>query len=80
MEPFRPTVDRMALRLWRTGLAEVTAETKPAMASVMAEALETDRGVAPLSRCIEWAAQSLVQSLVDGEDRLRLPTSKEVPE
>ena len=80
MEPFRATVDRVALRLWRTGLAEVTAETKPAMASAMAEALETDRGIAPLSRCIEWAAQSLAQSLVDGEDRLRLPISKEVPE
>ena len=73
MEPFRPAVDRAALQLWRDGLEEVTAETKPEIAAIMVEALRTDRGVAPLSRCIEWAAQSLAQSIVDGADRLRLP-------
>lgn len=78
MEPFRPAVDRVALRLWRDGQDAVCAETKLEMATVMSEALRTDRGVAPLSRCVEWAAQSLVQSLVDGADRLRLPISGEV--
>ena len=77
MEPFRPFVDRTALRLWRAGLENVTAETKPAIAAVMADGAKTDRGNAPLSRCIEWAAQSLAQSLLDGVDRLRLPISKE---
>ena len=78
MEPFRPSVDRVALRLWKDGLDEVCAQTKTAMAAVLSEALRTDRGIAPLSRCIEWAAQSLVSSLVDGMDRLRLPISGEV--
>lgn len=77
MEPFRPFVDRAALRLWREGLDEVTAETKPAIAAVMADGVETDRGNAPLARCIEWAAQSLAQSLLDGVNRLRLPISRE---
>lgn len=73
MEPFRPAVDGAVLRLWRDGLEEVTVETKPEIAAVMAEALRTDRGVAPLSRCLEWTAQSLAQSVIDGADRLRLP-------
>ena len=73
MEPFRPSADRAVLRLWREGRPAVTADTKRAVVSVMTEALNTDRGIAPLSRCIEWAAQSLVQSLLDGRDRLRLP-------
>lgn len=75
MEPFRPAVDRAVLELWREGLDEVTPETKPEVAAVLAEALQTDRGVAPLSRCLEWAAQSLAQSLVEGVDKLRLPIS-----
>ena len=75
MEPFRPIVDRLALQLWRDGADEVTVETKYAMAAVMAEGLETDRGNAPLSRCVEWAAQSLAKSILDGVDRLRLPIS-----
>ena len=73
MEPFRPSADRAVLRLWRDGRTEVTAQTKQAIVSVMNEALHTDRGTAPLSRCIEWAAQSLVQSILDGANRLRLP-------
>ena len=75
MEPFRPIVDRLALHLWRDGADEVTAETKCAIAAVMAEGLQTDRGNAPLSRCVEWAAQSLAKSILDGVDRLRLPRS-----
>ena len=73
MEPFRPAVDRAVLALWHEGFEEVTAETKPALAAVMAQAVRTERGVAPLSRCVERAAQSLAQSVVDGEESLRLP-------
>ena len=78
MEPFRPAVDRAVLALWREGLEEVTGETKSALASVMAQTVRTDRGAAPLSRCVEWAAQSLAQSAVDGEDRLRLPIGEAI--
>ena len=73
MEPFRASVDRVVLRLWRDGFEEVTVDTKPAVAAVMTEALKTDRGIAPLSRCVEWAAQSLARSLITGIDQLRLP-------
>ncbi len=76
MEPFRPAVDRAALELWRDGLQEVDAETKPELVAVLVESQRTDRGAAPLSRCIEWAAQSLAQSVLDGRQRLRLPISE----
>ena len=73
MEPFRPAVDRAVLALWRDDRREVCPGTKRALAAVLAEAMETERGVAPLSRCIEWAAQSLAQSVAEAADRLRLP-------
>lgn len=75
MEPFRPAVDRVVRRLWHSGDEEVNANAKAELATVMVEAQRTDRGVAPLSRCVEWAAQSLAQSLLAGEDRLRLPAT-----
>ena len=75
MEPFRPAVDRVVRRLWCNGQDEVTAKAKAELAAVLVETQRTDRGVAPLSRCVEWAAQSLAQSLLAGEDRLRLPAA-----
>lgn len=75
IEPFRPSADRAVLDLWRDGHREVTPQTKRAIVTVMNEALRTDRGTAPLSRCMEWAAQSLAQSILDGADRLRLPVA-----
>lgn len=73
MEPFRPYVDSVVLELWRDGSREVNAETKPELVAVLVERQRTERGSAPLSRCVEWASQSLAQSLLDGCDRLRLP-------
>ena len=73
MEPFRPAVDRAVVALQRSGYMEVTSATKRQLASVMAEAVRTERGVAPLSRCVEWAAQSLAKSIVEGKNLLRLP-------
>ena len=73
MEPFRPAVDRAVLALWRDGLTEVSAQTKPVLVAVLVEAQLTDRGVAPLSRCVEWAAQSLAQSILDKREGMRLP-------
>ena len=73
MEPFRPAIDRAAAALWRSGEAEVSPATKPALVAAMTDELTTDRGAAPLSRCVEWAAQSLARSVMEGEDRLRLP-------
>ena len=73
MEPFRPAVDRSVLTLWRSGCEEVTPETKSALVAVMAQSVSTERGAAPLSRCVERAAQSLARSVVEGQDLLRLP-------
>ena len=73
MEPFRPAVDRAVRELWEDGSREVNAQTKPELVAVLVEARRTERGTAPLSRCIEWAAQSLAQSILDGCDRLQLP-------
>lgn len=73
MEPFRPSVDRAVLALWRVGHEHVTPETKPFLASVLAETMRLDRQTVPLSRCIERTAQSLAQSIVECEDRLLLP-------
>lgn len=73
MEPFRPAVDRAVVDLWSSGHEQVTPATKRTLAAVMAEAVRTDRGVAPLSRCVEWAAQSLARSVVEGQNLLRLP-------
>ncbi|MCQ3814815.1 MAG: type II CRISPR-associated endonuclease Cas1 [Acidimicrobiia bacterium] len=73
MEPFRPIVDCAVLTLWKSGFEQVTKETKPVLVSVMTESVRTERGDAPVSRCIEWAAQSLANSFLEGEDLLRLP-------
>ena len=78
MEPFRPAVDRAVRLLWRNGQDQVTAAAKTELATVLVEAQRTDRGVAPLSRCVEWAATSLAQSLLAGEDRLRLPVAADL--
>lgn len=73
MEPFRPAVDSAVLTLWQSGCEGVTAKAKAALVGVMAESVRTERGTAPLSRCIEWAAQSLAQSVVEEQNLLCLP-------
>ncbi|MDE0268182.1 MAG: type II CRISPR-associated endonuclease Cas1 [Acidimicrobiaceae bacterium] len=75
MEVFRPEIDRTVVALWRENHQTVTTETKPILAAVMAKAMSTERGIAPLSRCIEWVARSLAQSIVHGDDRLKLPNA-----
>lgn len=74
MEPFRPSVDRIVLSLWRAGHQLVTPETKPVLASVLAENMSFGGQAVPLSRCVERSAQSLAQSVIECEDRLRLPS------
>lgn len=74
MEPFRPSVDRIVLSLWRVGHAHVTPETKPVLASVLAESVQLDGQQVPLSRCVERSAQSLALSITEHADKLRLPT------
>lgn len=78
MEPFRPAVDRCVLALWSNGCRGVNADTKPALAAVLARSVRTERGAAPLSRCIEWAAQSLTKAVLAGESHIEIPTGHAV--
>ncbi len=73
MEPFRPAIDQTVLALWKSGCKSVTPGAKQSLVAVMAESTCTDRGTVPLSRCIEWAAQSLAQSVVEEQNLLCLP-------
>ena len=73
MEPFRAGVDRTVVEMWNEGKTAVDLEAKERLVAVMSMSMETIRGKAPLSRCVEWAAQSLVKSVLDSENRLSLP-------
>ena len=73
MEPFRPLVDYMAVRLVRAGSEEMTPETKRALAGVLTVDLATERGATPLQTCLERAAQSLAQSYEGGKAALVFP-------
>ncbi|MXV87173.1 MAG: type II CRISPR-associated endonuclease Cas1 [Acidimicrobiales bacterium] len=78
MEPFRPAVDRSVLELQREGHQAVDVHTKSALAAVLARGVTTSRGVTPLSRCVEWAAQSLTKAVLEGEPRIHLPDSRSI--
>ena len=65
MEPFRPLVDHSVYRLTISGVKEVTADAKRALARVLVTDMTTDRGTTPLQTCLERAAQSLAQSFED---------------
>ena len=65
MEPFRPLVDHSVYRLTISGVKEVTADAKRALARVLVTDMTTDRGTTPLQTCLERAAQSLAQSFGD---------------
>ena len=62
MEPFRPAVDYVVVRLVESGCTEVTSEAKRMLVGVLAADMSTDRGTTPLETCLERAAQSLAQS------------------
>jgi CRISPR-associated protein Cas1 len=73
IEPFRPTVDREVHRLNSEGLAEVSLETKAALARVMVIDLPTEEGLSPLMTCLERLAGSLARAFAGEADRLVLP-------
>lgn len=78
MEPFRPAVDKSVLTLWRERHCDVNSHTKVKLAAVLARSVNTSRGVTPLSRCIEWAAQSLTTAVLEGQTQLNLPTGQAI--
>lgn len=73
MEPLRPTVDRIAHDLTSRGQSEICRETKQALASVLVQDLLTEEGRTIVARSADRLAFSLVQSLTEKRDLLRLP-------
>jgi len=61
IEPFRPLVDAMALRLMSRGCTEVTPEAKRAFASLIAIDLAAEAGTTTVSMAATRAAQSLAR-------------------
>jgi CRISPR-associated protein Cas1 len=73
MEPFRPLVDREVHRLNGEGIAEVTSESKAALARIMVIDLAAEDGMSPLMTCLERLAGSLAKAYAGESDRLVLP-------
>ena len=73
MEPFRPLVDCVVVRLAQAGHDEVNPETKRALAAVLALDMATERGTTPLETCLERAAQSLARAYETGKPELVFP-------
>ena len=73
MEPFRPLVDCIVVRLVQAGYTEVTPQTKRALAGALTLDMETERGTTPLQTCLERAAQSLARAYETGKPELVFP-------
>jgi CRISPR-associated protein Cas1 len=73
MEPFRPLVDVVVLRLMAAGEAEVTSVAKARLAMVLSLDLATRAGTTPLSTCLERLALSLAVAFETGKPVLELP-------
>ena len=73
MEPFRPMVDYVVVRLVNAGHSEVSPETKRALAQVLTSDVATDRGTTPFQTCIERAVQSIAKSFESGEPAYVFP-------
>lgn len=73
MEPFRPVIDLMTVRLVAEGTETVTPEAKRSLAGLASADMRTDQGITPLSTCLERLAISLGQAYESGEPALALP-------
>lgn len=74
MEPFRPLVDALTLRLRRAGTDEVTPEVKKAFAGLIAFDLPGEKGVTTVTGAVNRAAQTLASCFQDADPaRLILP-------
>ena len=66
IEPFRPLVDALAVRLNARGFDEVTPEVKRAFAAMIALDLPSDMGVTTVSGAATRMAQSIANSFQSG--------------
>lgn len=74
MEPFRPMVDLLVLRLFEEGVDDVTAQAKMQLATIASLDLENrDGSVTPLGTAMQKLAHSLAASFETGVAALDLP-------
>lgn len=73
MEPFRPVVDLITVRLIGEGTETVTPEAKRGLAGLTSADMRTEQGTTPLATCLERLAISLGQAYESGEPALALP-------
>lgn len=73
MEPFRPLVDLLVVRLNERGISTLDKDSKRALVAVTAFDLTTSAGITPQANCLERLAQSLATSLEDAKPCLDLP-------
>lgn len=74
MEPFRPLVDFLVVRLVASGETSVTAPVKASLATILGLDVTTARGTTPVSTCLERLALSLAGAFEAGKGELELPT------
>ncbi len=73
MEPFRPLVDLMVVRLVEHGATDVTPEAKRSLAGLLSVDMRTAQGRTPLGTCLERLAVSVAQSFEGNDSKLDLP-------
>jgi len=73
MEPFRPLIDYLVVRLAATGEEDVTPSVKGTLARVLSLDMATARGTTPVSTCLERLTISLATAFETGKPELDLP-------
>jgi CRISPR-associated protein Cas1 len=73
MEPFRPLIDYLVVRLVTDGAEDVTPSVKGSLARVLSLDMATARGTTPISTCLERLALSLATAFESGKPDLDLP-------
>ena len=73
MEPFRPLIDYLVVRLAASGEDDVTPSVKATLALALSLDMATARGTTPVSTCLERLAISLATAFETGKPELDLP-------
>jgi CRISPR-associated protein Cas1 len=73
MEPLRPMVDLLVVRLLAQAVTDVSVEAKRALAGVTSLDMRTAQGTTPVFTCLERLAGSLAKAYENGEAALELP-------
>jgi len=73
MEPFRPIIDLRIFQLVRSGLTEVSPDTKRAIVRTLYDDMQTETGATPLMIGLQSLATSLAQVYLGERAKLELP-------